>query len=783
MVEHTTPRYENAAHGHDPTDPVCGMQVSPRRGAHSQNFDGQTYYFCSGNCLKKFNEAPAKYASHQFGLTPDAGLSRTLLGVEYTCPMHPEIVQAGPGSCPICGMALEPRAPTLDADDSELAFMAKRFTLSAVFTLPLIILMIVEMLPREGLQLHLTGSTSGWLQLICAAPVVMWAGLPFFQRGWAGIRNGTPNMFTLIAIGAGSAFLFSVLAFLFPAAIPESFRDHAGNVPLYFEPAAVIITLVLLGQILELRARSKTGDALRALLQLSPKFARKIDEHGNETDIPLERIQPGDRIRCRPGEKIPTDGIIIEGTGTVDESMLTGEPIPVEKAPHSRVVGGTTNQRGSLILEATRVGTDTVLARIVRFVSEAQRSRAPIQRLADRVSTWFVPAVVVIAILTFALWATVGPEPRLAYGFVNAISVLIVACPCALGLATPMSIMVGTGRGATAGVLIRNAEALELLEGVDTLLVDKTGTLTEGRPTLASLLPLPDVSETQLLLIAASVEAASEHPLAHALVQAAADRELRLLPVSGVQTTTGKGISGTVSGEQILIGTGRFLEEMGVPATELIAQAEALREKGQTVLFIAVNKRPAGLIGVSDPIKASSHEALELLSRSGVQVRMVTGDNKITALAVARALGISAVYTDSLPEEKAERVMELQSEGHRVAVAGDGINDAPALAQADVGIAMGNGTDIAIESAAVTLVKGDLRALARARRLSRATMRNIRQNLFLAFVYNVIGIPIAAGVLYPVFGLLLSPMLASVAMTLSSVSVIVNALRLRGAEL
>ena len=696
--------------------------------------------------------------------------------------MHPEIVRDGPGSCPICGMALEPRMVTLEeGPNPELIDMSRRFWVSLALTLPLL---FVAMAPMAGLHLGpLDGRAGRGAELALATPVVLWGGWPFFVRGWASIVNRSPNMFTLIALGTGVAYLDSVLAVLAPALFPPSFRDHRGEVGAYFEAAAAIVTLVLLGQVLELRARSRTSGALKALLRLAPRKARRLREDGVEEEVPLERVEVGNRLRVRPGEKVPVDGVVVEGTSAVDESMVTGESLPVEKKPGDRVMGATINGTGSFIMRAEKVGADTVLARIVRLVSEAQRSRAPIQRLADVVASYFVPAVVVAAILTFAAWAVFGPPPRMAYALVNAVAVLIIACPCALGLATPMSIMVATGRGATAGVLFRNAEALETMERVDTLVVDKTGTLTEGKPRLEAVVTADGIDEAGLLRLAASLEQASEHPLAAAIVAGAVERGVSLAGPAGFASITGRGVAGVVDGHRVAVGNRALLDETGIEPGPLAARAEALRNEGQGVMFVAVDGRIAGVLGVSDPVKPSTPEALRLLRDDGVRIVMVTGDGRATAEAVGRKLGLEDVRAEVRPEQKVEIVATLQAEGRVVAVAGDGINDAPALAKADVGIAMGTGTDVAMESADVTLVKGDLRGIARARRLSRATMRNIRQNLFFAFVYNVLGIPVAAGVLYPFFGLLLNPMIAAAAMSFSSVSVIGNALRLRRAAL
>jgi Cu+-exporting ATPase len=679
-------------------------------------------------------------------------------------------------------MALDPREVTGEEVNHELVDMTRRFWISLVLTAPLLALMVSEMLPSMPLQ-HLLGPTLvSWVQFAMAAPVVLWAGWPFFDRGWTSIRNRSLNMFTLIAIGTGAAFGYSLTAILFPAAIPDSFHSH-GAVPLYFEPAAVIIALVLLGQVLELRARSQTSSAIKGLLGMAPKTARLLREDGREEDVALDKVAIGDRFRVRPGEKVPVDGVVLEGNSAIDESMITGEPISVEKETGGKVTGGTVNGTGSFVMRAERVGADTVLSQIVRMVSEAQRTRAPIQRLADEVSGWFVPAVLLIAAMTFAGWSLFGPEPRMAHGLVNAVAVLIIACPCALGLATPMSIMVGTGRGAQAGVLIRRAEALEALEKVDRLVVDKTGTLTEGKPKLMAIVPAAGVDERELLHFAASVERGSEHPLAQAILRGAEERGVHPSDVQGFESITGKGIGGTLNGKRVLIGNAALLEAVKIGHADLDARAEASRKEGQTVMIVAIDGKVAGLLCVADPIKASASEALANLRKAGIQVAMLTGDNRTTAEAVARQLGIDEVHAEALPERKAGIVKELQAAGHRVAMAGDGVNDAPGLAQANVGIAMGTGTDIAMESAGVTLLKGDLHGIVRARRLSEATMKNIRQNLFFAFIYNCLGVPVAAGILYPFFGILLSPMIASAAMTFSSVSVIANALRLRKIEL
>jgi Cu+-exporting ATPase len=699
---------------------------------------------------------------------------------EYTCPMHPEIIRQEPGSCPICGMALEPRRVSGEEEvNAEQVNMTRRFWISLVLTAPILFLAMSEMIPAQPVQHLFPARLLTWVQLALATPVVLWGGWPFFQRGWASIINHSLNMFTLIAIGTGTAYFYSVVATLFPDIFPESFRGHSGEVSVYFEAAAVITTLVLLGQVLELRARSQTSSAIKALLRLAPKTARVLRDDGTEEDIPLDRVKPGNRLRVRPGENVPVDGVVLEGTSYVDESMITGEPIPAEKAPGARVTGGTVNGTGGFVMRAEHVGSDTLLAQIVRMVSEAQRSRAPIQRLADVVASYFVPAVVLAAVLTFIIWSLAGPEPRMAYALLNAVAVLIIACPCALGLATPMSIMVGTGRGATAGVLIKNAEALEVMEKVDTLVVDKTGTLTEGKPRLTLVVALDGQRESEILHLAASLERGSEHPLAAAIVAAAQEKELDLSEATDFRSITGRGVAGTVDGRNVAVGNRSLFEELAIDPADLSNRAEALRRDGQTVMFVAVDGRPSGLLSVTDPIKESTFEAIRKLHQDGIRVIMVTGDNHTTAEIVARKLGIDEVEAEVLPEQKGKVVKKLQGEGRMVAMAGDGINDAPALAQADVGIAMGTGTDVAMQSAGVTLVKGDLRGIARARRLSRATMGNIRQNLFFAFIYNALGVPLAAGVLYPFFGLLLSPMIAAAAMTFSSVSVISNALRLR----
>jgi Cu+-exporting ATPase len=703
---------------------------------------------------------------------------------EWVCPMHPEVVRDEPGSCPICGMALEPRVATAEEEENpELLDMTRRFWVSAVLSAPLLFLAMAEMIWMHAFEALAPAQVRVWIQLALATPVVLWGAWPFFARAWQSLLNRSPNMFTLIGLGVAVAYLYSLAAALAPGLFPASMRDHAGQVAVYFETAAVIVTLVLLGQVLELRARSRTGAAIRALLGLAPKTARRLAEDGTEQDVPLEQVHPGDRLRVRPGEKVPVDGVVLEGASSVDESMISGEPVPVEKTPGARLIGATVNGTGSLVMQAERVGAETLLARIVQMVAEAQRSRAPIQKLADQVSGVFVPAVVLAAALAFGVWLAFGPEPRLAHALVNSIAVLIIACPCALGLATPVSIMVATGRGATLGVLFKNAEAIEVLREADTLVVDKTGTLTLGKPRLVTVEPAAGWDPAELLRLAASLERGSEHPLAAAVVQGAAERGVKPEPAEGFESVTGKGIRGRVAGRDVALGSARMLEEAGIDPAALAARAEALRSEGQTVLFVGAGGQVAGLLGVADPVKDTTPEAIRKLHAEGLRIVMLTGDSRTTAEAVARRLGIDEVVAEVLPDQKAEAVRRLQAQGRKVAMAGDGINDAPALAQAEVGVAMGTGTDVAMESAGVTLVQGDLRGIVQARRLSRATMRNIRQNLFFAFVYNALGVPVAAGVLYPFTGLLLSPMIAAAAMSFSSVSVLGNALRLRGVAL
>ncbi len=764
-------------------DPVCGMTVNPETTELKSTYQGETFHFCSPHCLSKFDADP-RQALAQSGpqaQSDSSGKDDTNL---YTCPMHPEIQQQGPGTCPMCGMALEPMTISLeDQADPELAQMGQRFKYSSILAALVVVFAMSKHIPGLPWSDWLSMQTGQWIELALTTPVVLWGGWPFFQRGWASILNRHLNMFTLIAIGTGVAYLYSVVATVAPEIFPASFKDAHGTVGVYFEAAAAITALVLLGQVLELKARQQTSGAIKQLLGLAPKTARLIDEQGQESDIALESVQAGDRLRIRPGEKVPVDGRVIDGKSNIDESMITGEPLPVEKTPGDQVTGGTVNGTGSLIMQAERVGKDTLLSQIVQMVSEAQRSRAPIQRLADTVAGWFVPLVLLVAVITFAIWATVGPEPRFAYALVNAVAVLIIACPCALGLATPMSIMVGTGRGASEGVLIKNAEALETLEKVNTVVVDKTGTLTEGKPKLAQMISVsPEFDETRLLLLAASLEQGSEHPLAEAIVRGAKARNLSLLPVKNFQSITGQGVIGQIQSQTVKLGNQRMMSALSLKMLKketLEKQTNEMRQQGQTVMYIAVDEQLAGLVSVVDPIKASTQEAIQQLHAEGIQIIMVTGDNRQTAEAVAKTLGLDQVEADVLPEQKHEIIKRLQAEGRIVAMAGDGINDAPALAQAQVGIAMGTGTDVAIESAGITLVKGDLRGVIKAIRLSRATMRNIRLNLFFAFVYNLLGVPIAAGLLYPFTGILLSPMVAAAAMSLSSVSVIGNALLLR----
>ena len=767
-----------AGDGLDPPlarDPVCGMSVDPARTPHHAEHDGRAYHFCSAGCRTKFVADAEGY------LTPKAAAPPAPAGTVYTCPMHPQVRQIGPGSCPICGMALEPEVAAVDGGPNpELADMTRRFWIGLALALPVFALEMGQ---------HLTGVTlvapraSVWIQLVLATPVVLWSGRPFLERGARSLVTGHLNMFTLIAMGVGVAWAYSLAATLAPGAFPHAFHAAHGGVPIYFEAAAVITVLALLGQVLELRARERTSGALKALLDLAPASARRVGPDGADEEVGLDQVAVGDRLRVRPGEKVPVDGMIVEGRVAIDEAMVTGESMPVTREAGDKVVGGSLNRTGSFVMRADKVGADTLLARIVQMVAQAQRSRAPIQRVADQVSGWFVPAVIVVAALAFAAWAAWGPEPRFTFGLVAAVSVLIIACPCALGLATPISIMVGVGRGAGAGVLIRNAEALERMERIDTLIVDKTGTLTEGRPALTEVRPAPGFEEPEVLRLAASLERASEHPLADAIVRAAQERGLALSQPEGFDSPVGKGVLGQVDGRPVLLGSARFLREQGVDPTALEAEADALRADGASAVYAALDGRLAAVLAIADPIKPTTAAAVDALKAEGVRLVMMTGDNRTTAVAVARRLGIDEVEADVLPEDKAAVVGKLKREGRRVAMAGDGVNDAPALAAAEVGVAMGAGADVAIESAGVTLLHGDLGGIVRARRLSRAVMRNIRQNLFFAFIYNAAGVPIAAGVLYPAFGLLLSPAIAAGAMALSSVSVIANALRLRTVRL
>ncbi len=765
-------------HGKLPTintaiDVVCGMTVEIATAKHIAMHEHQNYYFCGAGCKTKFVANPAKY------LNVTTKVAEPIVaGAIYTCPMHPEVQQLGPGTCPICGMALEPKIITADSGPNhELADMARRFWIGLALTIPVFILEMGGHL--TGLTMMLGQQLSNWLQLLLATPVVLWAGWPFFVRGWQSLQTRNLNMFTLIAMGTGVSWVYSVIATFVPNIFPVAFRQMDGAVAVYFEAAAVITVLVLLGQVLELRARDQTSGAIKALLNLAPKTARRIALDGTEQDVALESIAVGDLLRVRPGEKVPVDGMITEGQSSLDESMVTGESLPVSKAINEKVIGGTLNASGSFVMRAEKIGSDTMLSRIVQMVANAQRSRAPIQRMADRVSGWFVPAVILAAVLAFAAWSIWGPEPRLAYGLVAAVAVLIIACPCALGLATPMSIMVGVGRGAQAGVLIRDAEALERMEKVDTIIVDKTGTLTEGKPSVTAVIPLGGQDETELLRLAASVEQASEHPLAAAIVKAAKERKIELVKVMGFDAPSGKGAIGMVERKRMAIGNAKFMGELNIAVDALSAKSDALRADGATTVFVAINGKLAGIIGIADTVKSTTPQALAALRDAGIRIVMLTGDNRTTADAIAKRLGITEVEADVLPDMKAEVVAMLKSQGRIVAMAGDGVNDAPALAAADVGIAMGTGTDVAMESAGVTLLKGDLMGIVRARALSKAVMSNIRQNLFFAFIYNAAGVPIAAGVLYPVFGILLSPMIAAAAMALSSVSVIGNALRLR----
>ena len=764
-------------------DPVCGMIVDPARAAGSFTFEQVKYFFCGTTCLKRFEAEPKKFV-HPTPQQPLAPAVKTSKDTDYTCPMHPQISQPGPGACPICGMALEPRVVSGTEDaNPELEDMSRRFWVSVMFSVPTLFLAMSDLLPGMPVQRVLSERTIVYLELILATPAVLWCGWPLLQRGWMSIVHRSPNMFTLVGMGIGAAYVYSLIVALFPSSLPQSFLGPNGVAAVYFEAAAVITSLVLLGQVLELRARSQTSSAIKALLGLSPKTARLIRKDGTEEDVSLELVKPGDILRVRPGEKVPVDGAVAKGSSFVDESMVSGEPVPVEKTSGNKVIGGTINGAGAFEMNAEHVGSDTMLAQIVRMVGEAQRSRAPIQRLADLVAGYFVPIVIASAIVTCVVWAVFGPDPKLAHAIVNAVAVLIIACPCALGLATPMSIMVGTGRGALNGVLIKNAEALEMMEKIDTVVIDKTGTLTEGKPKLVSSIPEAGLDEAELIRLAASLEVASEHPIAVAIVNAAKAKTLKVAPAEDFKAIAGKGVSGKVEGHLVALGNQKLLDDLAVKSGALLARAEELRRDGQTVIFVAIDGKPAGLLGVADPIKESTAEAIRLLHEDGIRIVMLTGDNRTTAEAVGRKLKLDEIISDVLPNQKSDVVKRLQGEGRKVAMAGDGINDAPGLAQAQVGIAMGTGTDVAMQSAGITLVKGDLRGISKARQLSRATMRNIRQNLFFAFVYNVLGVPLAAGVLYPIFGILLSPMIASAAMTFSSVSVIGNALRLRHAKL
>jgi Cu+-exporting ATPase len=774
-------------HGHDAalpgvaTDPVCGMTVDPATARYRAEHAGQDYVFCSARCRDRFIAEPARY------LTPAPAAEAPIPaggGSLWTCPMHPQIVRNEPGSCPICGMALEPMTPEAgDAANPELADMTRRFWVGAVLSAPLLVLAMGEDLAKPVLDALISPHTAVWVQLILGTPAVLWCGWPFFVRGWQSVVNRSLNMFTLIALGTGVAYFYSLVAALFPGIFPASFRSPMGEVPLYFEAAAIITTLVLLGQVLELRARSQTSSAIRALLDLAPKHARLVKDDGGEEDIALEDVAPGQRLRVRPGEKVPVDGIVIEGHSAVDESMISGEPLPVEKSPGDKLTGATVNTTGGFVMRAERVGGDTLLAQIVAMVAAAQRSRAPIQKLADTVSGWFVPAVIVVAIAAFIAWSLFGPPPAMGFALLNAVAVLIIACPCALGLATPMSIMVGTGRGARMGVLVKNAEALELMEKLDTLVVDKTGTLTEGKPQLTQVIALSGIAEDDLLRLAASLERASEHPLAAAIVKGAESRGLSLSSPADFKSETGKGAFGAVAGRRVAVGNAALFATLGIDPGALAERADERRREGEGVMLVAIDGKPAGLLAVSDPIKESARDAIAALRAEGVRIVMLTGDSRTTAEAVARRLGLDEVIAEVLPDQKAAAIKKLQGEGRFVGMAGDGINDAPALAQAQIGIAMGTGADVAMESAQVTLVKGDLQGIVRALHLSRATMRNIRQNLFFAFIFNALAVPIAAGVFYPVFGLLLNPMIASAAMSASSVTVVTNALRLRRSRL
>ncbi|UZJ44543.1 heavy metal translocating P-type ATPase [Marinimicrobium sp. C6131] len=774
MNEH---QHSQQGHPHAVKDPVCGMTVDPHTAEHRSQHGGKTWYFCSSRCQSRFDENPEQYLGEQ--PPREASISP---GTMYTCPMHPEIRQPGPGDCPICGMALEPEQVSLNEGPSEeLKDMTRRFWVGLVLTLPVLVLEMGGHL--TGLDHIVPAQMSNWIQGVLATPVVLWCGWPFFVRGWKSVVSRNLNMFTLIAIGTGVALIYSLVATLVPQVFPEAFRQDDGSVAVYFEAAAVIVVLVLLGQVLELRAREKTSGAIKALLDLAPATARKLDGDGSEADVPLDQVKVGDRLRVRPGDKVPLDGEVLEGRSNVDESMVTGEPLAVSKEAGDQVIGGSINQQGSFIMRADKVGRDTMLSQIVQMVASAQRSRAPIQGLADKVSSWFVPAVIVIALIAFLAWSLFGPSPSMAYGLIAAVSVLIIACPCALGLATPMSIMVGVGRGAQSGVLIRDAEALERMEKVDTVVVDKTGTLTEGKPQVTRLVPAEGFTEEDLMRFAGGLEKGSEHPLAHAVLDKANDMGLKLPDADDFHSPNGKGVTGTIEGQRVLLGNRLLMESETVDTADFDQEAERLRKDGATVIFAAVDGKVCGLLAIADPIKETTEAAIAALQKDGIRVVMLTGDNRTSAEAVARKLHIDEVEAEVLPEDKGKVVQRLKDEGRVVLMAGDGVNDAPALATADVGVAMGTGTDVAIESAGITLLRGDLMGIVEAHRLSLATMRNIRQNLFFAFIYNSAGVPIAAGVLYPFAGILLSPIFAAAAMSLSSVSVIVNALRLRVVKL
>lgn len=756
-------------------DPICGMTVDPSTAKYKTTRDGTEYFFCAEHCQIKFEKTGKTNALHEM---PAVQATAT----EWTCPMHPEVVQDHPGNCPKCGMSLEPKGAHANEDLTEYNDMKKRCIFAAIFTIPLVFLAMGDLLPGKPVAKFFPHEFIRWTELILGTPVVLWSGWPFFVRGWQSLVNRSLNMFTLIGLGVGVAYVYSVIASLFPDLFPDSFREM-GKVSTYYEAAGVIVTLILLGQVLELKARSQTNSAIKKLLGLSPKTARLIQADGTEIDVPLDQVKIGDKLRVRPGEKVPVDGVVLEGSSAIDESMITGEPIPVLKKADAKVIGATINGTGSLVIEAKRVGAETLLSQIIHMVAEAQRSRAPIQKLADVASGYFVPVVILVAIISFIVWALIGPEPRMAYAMINAVAVLIIACPCALGLATPLSIMVATGMGASFGVLFRNAEAIETLREIDTLIVDKTGTLTLGKPKLVTVESKSELSVDDLLKYAASLETSSEHPLAQAIVEGAKEKSLTLEKVENFISITGKGVTGKINAQNIALGNQKLMEDIGISVLNFESQINELRSQGQTVMYVAFNNQFAGFVGVADPIKESTAKAIEELHKDKIKIIMMTGDNQKTAVAVAKKLGIDEIIAGVLPEQKALKVKELQAQGHKVAMAGDGINDAPALAQAQVGIAMGTGTDVAMESASVTLVKGDLMGILRARKLSRATMCNIKQNLFFAFAYNILGIPIAAGVLYPVFGLLLSPIIAALAMSLSSISVVGNALRLKSAKI